>query len=307
MSNATEQLVTVTVPLDFIYVDPDFNARKMKTRTNKAGDEIDEYEGVEDLAKQIKSAGRLLSPILIQELDEEEKAGIQEQEGNTLLQYRLVAGFRRTAAMRLLEEESISTTIFKGDEKEAYFANLAENIQRKDLSSYEKAARFVELQDDLEIPGREIARRLGEGSGHVNNLIRIMREGNPRILELWQSGHGKATTDALCKRVIKKGVDHDGQWEAWLKHCGEVDEGELGGDEGGESGEETEPTAKRPSKTHLEAALSAIKLAKTDGVDESYLKGVKAALRFTLAKGKTIPHVYNPAKPPKADEEEEEE
>ncbi len=311
--NTTETLVTVPLPIDFIYVDPDFNARKMKQLFDKDGTEIKdeegdlayEYEGVKDLAKQIKSAGRLLSPILVQEIPEEERAGIQEEEENTLLQYRLIAGFRRTAAMRLLGEDTISSVVFKGDEKEAYFANLAENIQRKDLTSYEKAMRFVELQDDLEISGREIARRLGEGSGHVNNLIRIMKEGNPRILDLFKANHGKATTDALCKHVIKKGADHDEQWALWMKHCGEVDEDGLEDEDGrGGNEESSEPAAKRPSMKHLEAAIGALKQAKADGVDESYLKGVKAGLRWAAAKVKTVPHVYNPAKPPAEDEEE---
>lgn len=295
-----ENLMTVLLPIDSILVDEEFNARKMRTVT-RDGEDIEEYEGVTELAKQIKTAGRLLSPILVQAIPEEELAGLREEWGNNLLQYRLVAGFRRTAAMTELEETSISAIIFEGDAKDAYFANLAENIQRKDLTSYEKAVRFVEMREELDISGGEIARKLGEGRGHVNNLIRIIDNCNPRILELWQAGHGKATTDALAKKIVKKDSDHDEQWAAWEKHCGLVeDEFDTKGGEEGDGGDGDDDKASkisRPSVKKLEEALSALRYA--EGVSDEYLRGVKATLKYAAAKSKTIPHCWNPNKPPK--------
>lgn len=291
MSNQQE-MHTVRLPIEAILVDHDFNARG--TVETEEGEET--YEDLKQLSAQIKKDGQL-SPVLVRKLSEEDQEGI--------VAYELIYGFRRMEAMKLLGEQTIMASIWEGDEKDAYFVNLAENVARKSLKAHEKAERYQWMKDNLEISGREIARRLGENSGHVNNLIRIMEEGDPRIIELFRNGHGKATTDALTKKVIKKGMSHDEQWEAWLKHLGKdpTEELEDEGEEGGNGVPSTPDKIRRPSMKHLEAALEALKECNKDG---DFVKGCRAALKWAAAKTKTLPGVYNPAKPPKADEPETE-
>ena len=282
-----QEMHSIKLPIEAIFIDDDFNARYKVE--NKEGEE--EYEDIKSLAQQMKRDGQL-SPVLVRKLAEDQQDGI--------IQYELIYGFRRIEALRSLDNQTVMACIWQGDDTDAYFVNLAENVARKNLKAWEKAERYAYLKSELEISGREIARRLGENSGHVNNLIRIMEDGNPKIIELFKSGHGKATTDALTKKVIKKDMTHEEQWEAWLKHCGLEEDLEGEGDEGeGEEAPEADPDKiRRPSMKHLEGALDALK---DSDKDEDFVKGARAALKWAAAKTKTLPGIYNPAKPPKAE------
>jgi ParB/RepB/Spo0J family partition protein len=278
---------SIKIPLDFIYCDHDFNARKF-------GSEEDVYDDVDSLAKQIKSDGQL-SPVLVRPIPSE------EMEEGQLETYEMVFGFLRVAAMRVLERDTIMAQIWDGDELDRVFVNLAENVSRRNLKPWEKAQRYAELKSDYGLTGARIASRLGENKGHVNNLIRIIECGHPRIVELWKDGHAKAGTDVLARYIIKAERSHEDQWEAWLKHCGLEEEQEGDGVVGEE--EKASPVnvkAKRPSVKHIENGLSAIS-ASEEG--EEWNAGAKAALRWVLGKTKTLPRVYDPRKKVKKEEE----
>jgi len=281
---------SIKIPLDFILEDYDFNCRKVE------GGEGGDYEDVEALAKQIKADGQL-SPVMVRKIADEDK-----EEGQ-LETYELVFGFRRMAAIRSLGRDSIMAQVWDGSDEDMYFVNLAENVSRKNLKPWEKAQRYSELKKDLEISGAKIASRLGENKGHVNNLIRLFDEGNPKIIKLWKDGHGKATTDALIKNVVKAGTTHDEQWDNWLRHAGLIDEEEGSEEEGSEETEDKPKKASRPSAKHLECALDALKAC--EDYSDDWIKGATAALKFALAKTKTLPKVYDPRKGPKVTEEEE--
>jgi len=279
---------SIKIPLDFILEDYEFNCRKVDGAT-------EDYEDVEVLAKQIKADGQL-SPVMVRKIPEDQKGDGPEV-------YELVFGFRRMAAIRSLGRDSIMAQIWDGSDEDMYFVNLAENVSRKNLKPWEKAQRYSELKRDLEISGAKIASRLGENKGHVNNLIRLYEEGDPRILKLWKDGHGKATTDALIKKVVKKGIDHDQQWENWLKHAGLIEEIET--DETEEAPEDKPKKPSRPSAKHLECALDALKGC--DEYSDEWIKGATSALRWALGKTKTLPKVYDPRKPAKVEETEDQE
>ena len=255
---------SMKIPIHCIIENHDFNCRKINPET-------EDYDKIADLAKQIKNDG-LLSPVMVREIPEDRR-----DEGQ-LESYELVFGFRRMAAVRSLGQDSIMAQIWEGKDEDMYFINLAENISREDLEPWEKAMRYSELKNNLGISGGQIAARLGIGKGHVNNLIRIIEEGNPKIIALWKQGHGKAKTDALIKKVILKEANHDEQWENWLVHADLVpeSEGPPPGEDDGEPKAKPEPT--RQSKKHLENALNAAK--GNEKHSEEYLSGVVAALKW---------------------------
>ena len=294
---------TQKLAIDSIYEDYEFNARKVEV--DEKGEPLD-YKGIEGLAKQIKQEGQL-SPVLVRRIPEDDLKEYQKDNPNIM--FDLIFGFRRIAAMRLLGEKYIMAQVGEDiSEKDAYFLNLSENISRMNLKPYEKAQRYVEIQDETEMSGRQIAARLGENSGHVNNLIRIMKHGNPKIIELWKAGDGNAGTDALVKHVILSDADHDEQWTNWLKHCNLIDaDGNPIGEGGGANGESkpkgnTVKSNRRPRMEHLEAGLEAAKENETK--DDEFLSGVASALRWAMGKTVTLPGIYDPRKKPATDPED---
>lgn len=283
---------SIKIPMDFISCDHDFNARK--------GIENDDGEvvyNVEGLAQAIKADGQL-SPVLVREIAPEDR----ESGGPS---YELVFGFRRMAAMRSLGQESIMAQVWSGsnDEVDMLFINLAENVSRANLTSYDKAARFSSIKQEHGLSGAKIAARLGQSKGHVNNLIKIYEHGHPEIVKLWAEGHGKAGTDQLVRYVIKEGRSHEDQMEAWMKHCGmqEEEEGEVEEEEVSDR-ESSEKKIRRVPVKHLENGLAALK--DCEEYSDEWIAGATSALRWSLGKTKTFPKVYDPRKKVKEVEEE---
>ncbi len=119
-------MITENVELDVllseIFSDTDFNCR---------GTDITPGSVV-DLAEDIRTnPGGLLQRIIIQPWT---------HEFNETIKYRLVAGHRRYAAVKLLKWKSIPAKIVVGlTQAQAEIINLTENIKRKDLNIMQEA------------------------------------------------------------------------------------------------------------------------------------------------------------------------
>ena len=134
----------VEVKLGEIFVDDGFNCRgKLEP--------ID----VVDLARDIEARG-LIQPVTV---------APYVQDG---YKYRLIAGFRRTFACRILEHKIIAAIVRDDmiDPKEARLFNLAENVQRQDLNVLQEAHALQHLYD-MGLGQLEIAERLGKSRGWV--------------------------------------------------------------------------------------------------------------------------------------------
>lgn len=120
----------------------------------------DDMGNIQELADSIKKYG-LLHPVVIDE------------------QKRLVAGGRRLEACKLLGWEEIPVT-FLGElsEKQLREIELEENLQRKDLTEYEKSKNLVEIvaikreqaktisQNDIVSGGNTFCPTVGQKIGH---------------------------------------------------------------------------------------------------------------------------------------------
>ena len=145
------------VPLSDIWVDPDFNCRSEFTP-----------QSVKSLADSIAKVGRLEIPVILQR---REDSGVHFQEP-----YRLVAGFRRHAAVKtFLRWNSILATIREGmDDRAAELLNLTENLERQDLNPLEEAralARRFPNGGSL----RVIAKEIGRDCRWVHQRLRLMQ------------------------------------------------------------------------------------------------------------------------------------
>jgi ParB/RepB/Spo0J family partition protein len=112
------------MPVDQIWVDPDFNCRGRFTP-----------ESVQSLATDIQNSG-LNYPLLVQPWEKEPP-----------YTHRLVAGFRRFAACRRLRMLKVPVMITEHDisEFEAHKLNLMENLERRDLNILQEAQGIVKL------------------------------------------------------------------------------------------------------------------------------------------------------------------
>jgi ParB/RepB/Spo0J family partition protein len=127
-----------SVPIAQIWVDPEFNCRGQFTP-----------DSITALAKSIRD-GRLEYPIYVQPWDK-----------NPGYCYRLIAGFRRLAACRMLHMVEMPAMITDRDmsEFEAHKLNLLENLERNDLNVLEEAQGIKRIFPLGESPG-EIAKEL---------------------------------------------------------------------------------------------------------------------------------------------------
>ena len=89
------------------------------------------------------------------------------------------------------------------------------------MKSWDKAFYYFSLKYDYDVSGREIARHFNATPGHVNSLIRIIREGDPRIITLWAKGDSEFTTDSLIKKIILGHASDEEQWQNQIEHSRE--------------------------------------------------------------------------------------
>lgn len=163
--------------LDEIHADSDFNCR---------GDilPIDVHE----LALDIKERG-LLQPVIVSPYTE-------AQENILGYKYRLIAGFRRFVAHRVIQANRILCIIRPDmvDEAEARLLNLTENTQRQDLNILQEARALTCLRA-LNVNEFDIAKRLGKSRGWVQ--IRCI------LLKLPEEVHEEAAAGLIKQTQIR--------------------------------------------------------------------------------------------------------
>ncbi|OQY13586.1 MAG: hypothetical protein B6I31_00895 [Desulfobacteraceae bacterium 4572_19] len=132
-----------------INADPSFNCRGVIVPLD-----------VMPLATSIDTPTGLLEPIVVFEYKDVEK----EETGFV---YRLVCGFRRLMAHKVLKRTKIDAVIRSWmSEKEAKLVNVTENLQRQDLNILQEAKALKHLKM-LGLSRDETAARLGKANGWV--------------------------------------------------------------------------------------------------------------------------------------------
>jgi ParB/RepB/Spo0J family partition protein len=131
-----------------IHDDEDFNCRGIVAPID-----------VVSLAKDIEARG-LQNPIQVQEYSPEDQK-------RTGYRWKLIAGFRRHMAHRVLKRETISCSVLTGlTDVQARLLNFGENLNRQDLNILQeaKAIRNLLLAG---MPQEEIAKQLNQSRGWV--------------------------------------------------------------------------------------------------------------------------------------------
>ena len=166
---------TTSMPFD----DIEFHAQIVNPRES--------LKDIEDLMASIKAVG-LQMPLAVLQRDE-----IDEETGESVTRYYLIAGFRRHEAIRRLREEQpgsfqmVEVKKHKCSIAEAQVINLTENIQRSELNSME-IARGVEILNNLGFPQNEIADKIGKSQTWVSNALNFQRRATPQLRDAVRSG-----------------------------------------------------------------------------------------------------------------------
>ena len=144
--------------MDLILFDEDFNCRGPIAPMD-----------VVDLANSIKEHG-LIQPVVVTNLTGHRLAAHPEKK------FLLIAGYRRFTAFKVNGDDSIPAILRTdmGDETDARFFNLSENLQRKDLNIIQEARALSKLEK-LEVSEDEASKRLGMSRGWVQVRYMVLR------------------------------------------------------------------------------------------------------------------------------------
>lgn len=278
----------LSLQLDQIEIDEDFNARK-----------VIDADIIAEMVKSIRERG-LINPLVV-------SAG---EKGK----YKLVSGFTRYSALKIIDKESrkvlgkdnpvlVACRLMAfSQDIDSHVTNLVENILRKDLTTYEIAAKLKFLSDNFGHTGAQLARLMtvgdksvGGGKNNVNNLLRAVTNLHPTILEAWREGHNAATTARLFKLAAKDTEEQLLAWNEIVNPAPPEEDAEEDAEEDDKpakkKGKKELTTASRPRTPVLEAAIDAIRAS--DATDEAKKLGV-AALKFAAGLAPRIPGIYNP-------------
>ena len=154
MPEAAPDPNALLVPLEAIVPGP--NVRRDWERVDTS---------LRQLADSIGAQG-ILEPLVVREI-----VGSRGPRGAR--RFRLVAGFRRYAAARLLNLERVPVRVLSASDSEAMIANLTENLARADLPEGDAIAAVQALRDTYGLGTRQIARATGRSAGWVSELLSV--------------------------------------------------------------------------------------------------------------------------------------
>lgn len=282
---------TQVIPLKLLKVDTSFNSRVgMNSQEEK--------RKIAELAASLDQNGQL-QPVLVRPV----------KGGN----YFLIAGFRRTAALKLLGKETINASIVpeKMPDTEAKILNCAENFHRKDLTTFEKAQAFANLEV-LGIKRAEMDARLGLDMARstVGNYVRVFTKLDPSIKKMWADPDHKLQPILTLPNLLDI-IGKEDQNKRLLELQGHYTPEEEGGE--GSSEEGTTGDGQRTGKKTVlprNKILKAIEaMGEIKGLNSNIREGAMAAFDFVLRNKETFrlegKLVFNPkAKPVKEEKEE---
>ncbi|MCI9063191.1 MAG: ParB/RepB/Spo0J family partition protein [Clostridia bacterium] len=141
-----------------------------------------DQESLEELSASIKQYG-VIQPIVV-----------TKQDGY----YAIVAGERRWRASKMAGLEEIPAIIRDYDERTNREISLIENIQREDLTPYEKAVGIKTLMEEYDLTQEQVGKIIGRSRSAVANCIRILNL-DPRVLEFAKQGK---LAEGHCKALM---------------------------------------------------------------------------------------------------------
>lgn len=154
----TNTMQVTAIPMTAILYDEEFNCRGPISPMD-----------VVDLAKNISENG-LIQPVVVVPIPPA-RAGAHPDK-----QYLLIAGYRRYTAFKVNKETTIPAVIRQdvGNEMDARFFNLSENLQRTDLNIMQESRALAKLER-LGVTEAQAAEKLNMSRGWVQVRYMVLR------------------------------------------------------------------------------------------------------------------------------------
>lgn len=235
-----------------------------------------ELGDVKALAADISRNGLLQPLVLLHQKQVVDKKSVTH--------YILVSGNRRYAAIKLLREQDkkafveVPATLLSGNEDDARFAQIAENIQRKDLNYVEQANAFYEMTN-REYSVKDIAERVGVSQTWVNQLLKMRTKCSALVQRALAKGE-----ISLSAAMMLADKDEDKQSKLLNKYK-EVQK-EKGTQAAKKATAKATDTKIIPGKRELKKLFKVIE--DSTGFKSPYWKGVSDALGYTLGLDATL-------------------
>lgn len=141
---------------------------------------------IAELADSIERQG-LINPILVQKRDDGK--------------YEVIAGHRRYEAVKRLGLPHIECNVAEDmSERDVVFAQIAENVQRKNMSALELVETFEDLKKRFHLDQRAIAKMFGKSDTWVSNQY--------QAVQLLEAQYGKAIPKTEKKKTAGQ-IKHD--------------------------------------------------------------------------------------------------
>lgn len=164
---------TVTqIALDDIHQDPNIRPR---------------LEGIDELAAGISARG-LLHPVVVRRADKKAKHGKT---------WVLVAGYRRCAAFRELEQKTIPAVEQELDDASALAARVVENMQRHQLDPVAQAYAMQQMIDLFGWRPVDVAKALGVHRSQVTKSLKLLALPEPVLTKIADKEITRSHAEAL--------------------------------------------------------------------------------------------------------------
>lgn len=118
------------------------------------------FTGLEDLAANIQSEGRVHEPLLVR----------MRPDGH----YEIVFGHRRFRAAKLAGLATVPCMYRDMNDAEVRSAQVAENLQRENVHALEEAASYHEMMDKDGLTADELAKAVGKSRSHVYGRLKLL-------------------------------------------------------------------------------------------------------------------------------------
>jgi ParB/RepB/Spo0J family partition protein len=215
--------------------------------------------------------------------------------GKVSVRYILIAGFRRYAALQKLMDtdptaaarfKDVPVTLFHGSDQEARFAQLRENVIRKDMNAVELAMGLKEMLA-RGCSRKSIADGLKKSLAWVSHHLTVLEKCSDAVLAALRTGRVP-----LEIALTFSNLSHEKQDAALAKYLKTREEDGKGAARTGAKEDADKPAC--PSKTLIDQTRAmATTLAKEgkrkeDIALESYYNGVTDALDYVLGKNKKV-------------------
>lgn len=202
--------------------------------------DVDQYPEDQELLESIQVQG-VVTPIVVRDLsptaNEEGFAEIRKVGERS---FALIAGHRRVEAAKLAGLQGVPGVLVQGD-ADHELMTLAENMGRRELTTYEKASAVRSLKESRDLTVRETAAATGLSIGAISRMVSSFDA--PDVLKaLWANGSLPLATLALLKKH-------------WGKFDNSLSKDQLGKVEGLSKREARDLCAQLDAGTDLEAAL----------------------------------------------------